>query len=350
MKRFALALFVFLGWLVLIIFLSWLVLISATQVQLPSGEGWPSQTALFNDAFFLARAVPFLIALAIVVGIVQARAAAREGGDAIIGEQVRRHDTGTILAHWVNVVGVFLCLVTGAMVLRWVDRGAALRQVFIIHYFGAALILFAIFNHLTRHGVSGGAGLIPKKLSVIRDAVGELLEYAGLFGPEGAVLRISWPKFIRQPVAKYVRALLGYKPYSNDKFLPSEQVFSYAPWALWLSLIVITGLIKVLKYLYAIPGSLVATATAVHDVVAIIIGVSIIIHLLPLLLVPANWPLLLSMFKTTVPRKYVEERHPGWYKELQARRGAPEATSETRPVRGAVQTAEAQTAEVQTGD
>jgi cytochrome b subunit of formate dehydrogenase len=327
------------------ILLSWLFLIGAGAAQTTGADGWPPQTALFNDGLFLARAVPFLIALAIGVGIVQARAAAREGGDAIIGEQVRRHDTGTVLAHWVNLVGIFLCLATGAMVLRWVDRGVELRQVFIIHYFGAALILFAIFNHLTRHGVSGGAGLIPKRLSVIRDAIGELLEYAGLFGPEGAVLRISWPKPIRQPVAKYVRALLGYRPYSNGKFLPSEQVLSYAPWALWISLIVITGLIKVLKYLYAIPGSLVATATAVHDVVAIIIGVSIIIHLLPLLLVPANWPLLLSMFKTSVPRKYVEGRHPAWYKELQARRGAPEAAGETRPEGGAVQTAE-----VQTGD
>jgi cytochrome b subunit of formate dehydrogenase len=313
-KRFALALF---------ILLSWLALIGAASAQTIGGEGWPEQTALFTDARFLARAAPFLIALGIIVGVVQARAAARGGGDAILGEQVRRHDLGTVLAHWMNAVGVFLCLVTGAMVLRWVGRGLELRLVFVIHYCGAALILFAIFNHLARHGVSGGTGLIPKGFSVIRDAIGELLEYAGLFGPEGAALRFPWPKALRQPIAKYVRALLGYKPYSSAKFLPTEQVLSYAPWALWLSLIVITGSIKVLKYVYALPGSLVATATAVHDIVALIIGVSIVIHVLPLLLVPANWPLLLSMFKTTVPRKYAQDRHPLWYRELQAKASSP---------------------------
>jgi Tol biopolymer transport system component len=92
----------------LFILLSWLFLIGAGAAQTTGADGWPPQTALFNDGLFLARAVPFLIALAIGVGIVQARAAAREGGDAIIGEQVRRHDTGTVLAHWVNLVGIFL--------------------------------------------------------------------------------------------------------------------------------------------------------------------------------------------------------------------------------------------------
>lgn len=329
MKRYALALF---------ILFSWLFLIGAAGAQPPSQDGWPPQTTLFNDALFLARVVPFLIALGIMVGVVQAREAARRGGDAILGDQVRRHDTGTIIAHWMNAFGLILGFVTGAMILRWTGRAIELRMAFILHYVGAALALFALFNHLTRHGVSGGTGLIPKRLGVIRDLIGELLEYTGLFGPEGAALRIRWPKAIRQPIARYARALLGYRPHEHGKYLATEQTLSYPPWAILIGLITVTGLIKVLRYIYEIPSNIVATATTIHDLTAVAIGVMLVIHLLPLLLVPANWPLLLSMFRTTVPRKYVEERHPIWYKALRGKK-APEADRETSPERRAAQMA-----------
>ncbi len=308
--------------LTLVILLSWLVLVGAASAQTAGTDGWPPQTALFNDARFLALSAPFLVALGIVVGIAQARSDARRGGDAILGEKVRRHDTTSIIAHWTNALGLILGLVTGAMVLGWTDRVVELRIVFMIHYLGAALILFAIFNHLTRHGVSGGTGLIPKSLTIIRDLIGELLEYAGLFGPEGAALRIPWPKAIRQPIAKYARALLGYKPSEHGKYLATEQTLSYPPWSTLIVLITVTGLIKLGKYVYPIPGPILASATAIHDLTALAIGVMLVIHLLPLLLIPANWPLLLSIFKTTVPRKYVEERHPIWYRELQAKASA----------------------------
>lgn len=336
MKRYALALF---------ILASWLFLVGSAAIQPPAQDGFPPQTALFNDAQFLARVIPFLIGLAIIAGILQARADAVHGGDALLGEKVRRHDTSSIIAHWMNAFGLILGFITGAMVLRWTGRAVELRQVFILHYFGAALALFGIFNHLARHGVSGGTGLIPKKLSVIRDMIGELFEYIGLYGPEGAVLRIPWPKAIRQPIARYVTALLGYKPHLHGKYLATEQTLSYPVWAVLIGSIVLTGLIKTMRYTFEIPKSTLETATTLHDVTAIAIGVMLIIHLLPLLLIPANWPLLLSMFKTTVPRKYVQERHPLWYKKLQAdeKSKAPvsETSSEPLPV---------QTASVPSGD
>lgn len=332
MKRFALT---------LLILLSWLALIGTASAQTPAGQGWPLQGALFNDAVFLAKVAPFIIALGVVAGIVQARAAARGGGDTIIGEQVRRHDTGTIIAHWTNALGLILGLVTGAVVLRWVDYPAELRLVFLIHYIGAALTLFAIFNHLTRHSISGGTGLVPRKFGVIRDLIGELLEYAGLFGPEGAVLRIPWPPGIRRPVARYTKALLGLKEPQTGKYLSTEQVLSYPFWAILIGLIVATGLIKLLRYIYPISSPVVASATAIHDLATIGIGVMLILHLLPLLLVPANWPLLRSMVRSTVPRKYVEERHPEWYRELSATQRQEEPSRATGPEPGSAQPADA---------
>jgi cytochrome b subunit of formate dehydrogenase len=300
----------------LLVAVSWLFLMGAAYYQTPGGSGLPPQTALFNDANFTARMVPFIIVLGIVVGIYQARKALRKGGDVILGDSVQRHDSSVIITHWMNAFGLISGLVSGAIVLRWVDRPEQLRPIFFIHYLGAGLVLFAIFNHLTRQGVSGGTGLIPKSLGVIRDMIGELFGYLGVFGPDEAVLRIPWPSAIRKSIARYVKALLGYKQSSTGKYLATEQTLSYPPWAILIGIIVITGLIKTMRYVYPIPNTLVASATVIHDLAAIAIGLMLVIHLLPLLLVPANWPLLLSIFKTTVPLEYVKKRHPAWYREL----------------------------------
>jgi cytochrome b subunit of formate dehydrogenase len=315
---------------------------STASAQGVDGEGWPPPSPLLNDTLILVRIAPFIIALAIVIGIFQARQAIQKGGDAIIGEKVRRHDLSTVIAHWTNATGVILGVFTGAVVLRYVDyRPEGLRLIFILHYVGAGLILFGIFNHLSRHGVSGGTGLIPKSFGVLRDLIGELLEYAGLFGPKSAALRIPWPRAIRHPVARYFKALTGYNESRTGKYLVTEQILSYPPWAILMGIVVVTGVIKLLKYLYEIPGSVVTTATTIHDLATIAVGIMIVIHLLPLLIVPANWMLLLSMFKTTVSRKYVEERHPAWYKSLSIASSREKAAQPASPEHVSPQTADA---------
>ncbi len=298
--------------------LSWVFLIAAGGPPIPPGPGWPPQTDLYNDALLLARVLPFLAALGIGAGIWEARSTAKREGDAIVGNEVRRHATAVLIIHWMNAFGMILCLVTGAMVLRWSATPVDERLKFTLHYVGAALIVFAVFNHLARQGVTGGIGLLPKRLSVMRDLIGELLDYLGLFGPEGAVLRIPWPRAVREPIARYVKALLGYKPSVHGKYLVTEQLISYPPWAILTGAVVITGVIKLARYIWPLPAELVASATAIHDLATIGIGLMLVIHLLPLLLVPANWPLLLSMFRTTVPLRYVEKRHPLWYQRLMA--------------------------------
>jgi cytochrome b subunit of formate dehydrogenase len=300
----------------LLVAISWLFLIGAAYYQPVGANGYPPQTALFNDANFTARMAPFIVALGIVVGIYEARKASREGSDTILNDSVRRHDYSVIITHWMNAFGMITGLVSGAIVLRWVDRPEQLRPIFIIHYLGAGLVLFAIFSHLTRQGVSGGTGLIPKSLGVIRDTIGELVAYMGVFGPDEAVLHIPWPSAIRKPIARYIKALLGYKQSRTGKYLATEQTISYPIWAILIGIIVITGMIKMMRYVYPISNTLVATTTLIHDLAAIAIGLMLVIHLLPLLLVPANWSLLLSIFRTTVPLEYVKKRHPAWYREL----------------------------------
>lgn len=307
------------GGLIAVIIFSWVYLDGGAFIQqLAASSDSPPQSTLFNDSLFLSRMVPFIIALGIVAGISQARASKKHGGDVegIIGDKVIRHDTGTTITHWMNAVGFIVGLVTGFMILSWVDTALDLRLIFILHYLAAGLTMFAIFNHLSRHGVTGGTGLIPKKLNDLSELFGELLEYSGLFGPEGAALRIKLPKAIQNSIGRYVKALINYQPSKTGKYLAAEKILSYPAWGVLTTSILVTGLIKTLRTVYSIPDSTVALATTIHDYTALAIGMMLVFHLLPLLTVPANYPLLMSIFRRTVPKDYAEERHPEWYKEL----------------------------------
>lgn len=308
--------------------IGWSVAVSVVGAQSATQGPLTPESALFQDALLLARAIPFLAALGIVMGILQARATAKRGSP-VVGQEVIRHDRGTTMAHWLNALGFFIGFGTGAVLLKWVAAPIDLRTTFALHYIGSGLIIYAVFNHLSQHIISGGYGLIPKRLSVIRDVVTETLEYAGVFGPERAVFRINWPKAIRQPIARYLRAL-GLKKPAVDKYVANEQLLSYTVWAVLTILIVGTGLIKALRYVYEMPTPFIGTMTMIHDATAIAIGVMIIIHLLPLTLVPANWPMLKSMFTTKVSLKHVQEHHPLWYQRLMNPRRATAATPATK--------------------
>lgn len=317
------------GLLIALIIFSWIILIGAVSSQIAADSGSPLQSALFNDSLILARTAPFIIALGIIVGISQARASKKIGGDRIVGDKVVRHDLGTTIAHWMNALGLVIGLATGAMILSWVETSLDLRLIFIIHYLGASLIMFAVFNHITRHGITGGYGLIAKKVGVVWESFCELVEYSGLFGSKGAVLRLGWPKFIRNSVGRYVKVLINYHPQTTGKFLAAEKILSYPVWAVLVTSIIVTGLIKALRTVYSFPESIISLSTTIHDITAIAISVMLVFHLLPLLLIPANWPLLMSIFRRTVPKDYVEERHPAWYKQLTEKQKESEAVENT---------------------
>ena len=293
---------------------SWMT-IGVVAAQTLAQRNWAPESMLFNDALTFARLAPFIAAIGILVGIWQARNAARAGGDRIVGQSVVRHDRGTTVAHWVNATGSIVSLATGAIILGWVHWPAEIRVIFLLHFVGAALKLYAVPNHLTRHGVAGGFGLIPRSWAALRDTMTEMFEYAGVFGRGRAAFGIPWPKGFRQPIARYLRGL-GLKKPEGGKYLAAEQTLSYPVWGILTVVVVITGLIKTLRYVYPMPSAFIGATTMVHDLAAIGIAVMLVIHLAPLLLVPGNWPLLKSMFTTRVPVQYVKEHHPAWYQQL----------------------------------
>jgi cytochrome b subunit of formate dehydrogenase len=281
--------------------------------------GYPPETGLYEDAVLLARVLPFVAVLAIAFGVWRGKVSMRQPKSAPDSPVVTRHDIGTVTSHWTNGVGFILGLITGAIILRWLPHPDQVRDIFIIHYVGAALVVFGVVSHLAQNAVTGGTGLLPRSFRDLREALGELVEYAGIYGPSGAVFRIKLPKFIRDTFGETFRAFGIAPPKRMGKYLPAEKVFSYTPWAIIIGVMLITGLVKSFRYLYPIPPTLVATMTAIHDLFAAITVAMLVIHLAALLLVPRNWPLLASMFTTHVPRRYVQQWQPVWFRQLVAR-------------------------------
>jgi hypothetical protein len=57
----------------------------------------------------------------------------------------------------------------------------------------------------------------------------------------------------------------------------------------------------------------------------------LIIHLVAVLLVPRHWPLVLSMFTTRISRKFVQQHHATWEKDLIAREQATSSAPRPAP-------------------
>lgn len=278
--------------------------------------GYPAQSGLFEDAVLLARVLPFAIALGVAFGVWQGKRSMREPKSSPDSDAVIRHDLGTVVSHWANAIGFIGAMLTGAIVLRWLARPDEMRSIFALHYVAAALVTFAVSSHLAQHAVTGGLGLLPRSFKEVRQAVGELGEYAGLFGPTGAAFRIKLPKIIRETFAETFHAFYLSPPKRLGKYLPAEKVFSYVPWMVIAGVLVVTGLIKSLRYLYPVPPTFISGVTTVHDLFAYLSVAMLVLHLLAVSVAPRNWPLFRSMFTMRVSRKHVQQWHPLWFREL----------------------------------
>jgi hypothetical protein len=282
----------------------------------PSGN--PDQTDLYNDALTLARAIPLIVAAGLVFGIWEGKRSMRELKSSPALPSVVRHDWGAVIAHWTNGIGFLIGMSTGAIILRWIQRPDEMRLIFAIHYIGSSLVIFGVASHLSQNFVSGGFGLIPRSLRDFTGGLAEVIGYSGVFGPEHAALGIALPKGLRRPIAEILVSFGIALPKKLAKFLPAEKFFSYLPWAIIIGVMTFTGLVKALRYEYFIDPNFVQQMSSIHDLFTIVAIAMLAIHLAAVLLVPSHWPLLISIFTTRIPRKYVAKWHPGWMAQLEA--------------------------------
>lgn len=307
----------------------WVALVGRVAAQDPGrNPGSMPQNALFRTSHLFAQALLFIIGLGIFAGLYRVRTESEKRATGSSDGAVRRHSWSDVGLHWLNAVGFLIGLGTAAMLLRWVDRVLDLQLIYVLHYVGAAFIAYAFFNVVTHSLVGGHTGLLPG-LRDVPDAVGELVGYLGVFGEPG-VFGIRFPRLISAPITRLLAIFGIRKPKEVGKYLATEKVLSLPIWAILAGLILISGLVKTLRYAWPIPTEIVALATWVHDLTSIAIVVWLVAHVAPTTLIPRNWPLLKSMFITKVPEEYVKAHHPAWYEELRSITRSPEKSEITQ--------------------
>lgn len=263
---------------------------------------------LLNVAF--ARLLPFLAGGAVALALLQRQRLATEPADDM-GASVHRHDVTEVVTHWLNAIGIGITLITAAWLLTWMGNPLSLEVTYLLHFVGAGFTVMAVAHHLAYHIAGGGAGLIPRSGSDLKNALAESVSYTGVYRGLPGAFGIQLPLLVRRPLGRVLRAL-RIVPDPSGKFLSTEKVISYPVWTILIGVVVVTGVVKAVHYVYPLPGGLRETMTFLHDGATIFLVVFLAFHVGALVLVPRNWPLLKSMFTTRIARSYVARHLPAW--------------------------------------
>jgi cytochrome b subunit of formate dehydrogenase len=147
-------------------------------------------------------------------------------------------------------------------------------------------IAAAVF-HLLYHGILGERGMVPR---------------AGDLKTSIEVMKSFFGKGEEPPFSKY---------------LP-EQRLAYAGMVVIIAMLILSGLVKTFKNIYAPDMSLtlILWATWIHNVFFVLFILAFIAHIGALILKP-NRPIVRGIFTGAVGLDYARRRHPLWLKELE---------------------------------
>jgi cytochrome b subunit of formate dehydrogenase len=297
-----------------------LVALAAIVLQASSGaQPWGQ---LLSDNFVFARSIPFTLGLGVAFGAFRAfgrrqATTQRRRGDGAL----RRFAPGTASMHWLTAVGFLLALVTGTWQylkgLLAVESPVDMPLVYRGHYIGATLLLFATAHFLTYWGMDGRRPLaVPagQRIRHLRGATHELPKPIG--GAIGALLGLDMRR----------------QPPPVGEFTYYEKTVSFPLWVVLLAAIVVTGILKAMRYVYPIPGDVLWWVSAVHVGAMVALAAKLLDHL-RYVLAPSRWPLLVASFTTWVSQAYVARRHPAWLEQVERpAREAPAGAPATGPV------------------
>jgi len=216
---------------------------------------------------------------------------------------VVRHSLIEIIEHWAIAVSGLVLLITGIFELPMANRyyitslpglgwsGDFIKALY-IHYAASVVFIAASVFHLLYHGILGERGMLPRR----GDVGASLLVIKSFFG------KGEEPPF--------------------EKYLP-EQRLAYVGMAFIIAMLILSGLVKTYKNLYAPDMSLtlVLWATWVHNIFFLLFILAFAAHIGALILKP-NRPMFRGIFTGTVALDYARHRHPLWLAELESDGGA----------------------------
>lgn len=245
-------------------------------------------TLFFDSAI---AAIPLAIFIGIFLGFYSYRKKKDMKTPVIIDGKVERHDQAMFVQHWTNALGVLFLIITGfalgtlfipRMISGVEDIGFALN----LHFVGILFFLFGVTFYITEGILSGE-------------------------------LKKRWPKSgdFKRMTGRYLAMFTGGTYPKEEKVLSAER-FTFPLWAFGLIGITLSGIVKVLFFIWPLPNELMSAMMIVHGVFAIYITLLLIAHIVAAAIVPPSWPLLRSMFTGKVSEQYVKEYHEKWYEEI----------------------------------
>jgi len=210
---------------------------------------------------------------------------------------VVRHSALELFEHWAIAVSGLVLILTGIFELPVGKRyyivnvpGLGWSADFItslyLHY-GAAIVFTVVAGfHGIYHFFRGEKGLLPRK----GDFSESITVIKSLFG-------------------------FGQEP-PQHKYLP-EQRLAYAGMAFIMIMLIISGLVKTYKNIYAPDMSLaiVLSATWIHNIFFILFFLAFLAHMAAIALRP-NWPMIRGIFTGKVRLDYARHRHLLWLADL----------------------------------
>ena len=218
---------------------------------------------------------------------------------------VVRHSTVELIEHWAIAVSGLVLLMTGIFELPVAKRyyiitilGFGWTADFItslyLHYSAALVFTAAAVFHVVYHTARGEFGLLPRK---------------GDFSASIAVIKSMFGFGEEPPMPKY---------------LP-EQRLAYAGMAFSILMLIISGLVKTYKNIYApdISHTVVLWTTWIHNIFFVLFFLAFLAHMAAIALKP-NWPLVRGIFTGRVRLAYARHRHPLWLADIEQKSGGTE--------------------------
>ena len=219
---------------------------------------------------------------------------------------VVRHSIVELIEHWAVAISGLVLFITGMFELPMANRyyitsvpGLAWSGDFItslyIHYMAAIVFTAAVIFHLSYHGLRGEKGMIPRK----GDMAESVIVIKSLFG-------------------------MGKEP-PMHKYLP-EQRLAYVGMAFIIAMLIISGLVKTYKNIYAPDMSLTAVlwATWIHNIFFILFFLAFLGHMAAIALRP-NWPMVRGILTGKVRLDYARHRHSLWLADIEKIEPTPSA-------------------------
>ena len=277
------------------------------------GQPWGQ---LLGDNFWFARTLPFTIGLGIVLGYWKAYASsglsARRNDGAF-----RRFAPSTVLFHALAAIAVVGLIATGGWQylkgLLDAETPIYMGTVYRVHYLAASLLILCSAVFLTDWSMRGERGLTPLKGQWIRAMRGLAHE---LPRPIGVLLAYGLGLNLRRAAPP------------TEQFSWYQRLIGFPWWELSIGLVILTGVIKAMRYVYPIPGDVLYWISAVHVGAGVFLAMKFLDHL-RFLLAPSRWPLMATMWTGWLPAWYVERFLPGWYTQVTS--SAPSAAVPAAP-------------------